>query len=125
MRKLKWEDAYAAAFLLAWLPILYAYNRATTNELSISLEDCQPRDVWAKISRAYGPRHFWIAQNVKLEMTFQADVLRRHLEDCDSMYPAGDPSTQECISHYRTRWYQAQQCVEHSAKLCRIEGGRC
>jgi hypothetical protein len=125
MRKLTRQDLYAALFLLGWIPVLYGYNRATTQALSISLEDCQPRDVWARISRAYDPRDFWIQQNVKLEMMLEESDLKSDLADCTARYSDARSARDECTSHF-TKWRRdATQCLRHSAKLCRIEGGRC
>ena len=97
--------------LLASVLLVYAVNRVTTKQPSISLDSCQPRDAWARLSRAYDPRAFWIEQNITLEDLYTQENLRDVLDDCEIQNKSSQVEREQCIAHYRDLWQRGTRCL--------------
>ena len=125
MPSLARQRLFATLAVLASVALVYALNRSTTSQPAISLENCQPRDAWAKISRAHDPRAFWIDQHIRLEDIYSRDNLHDVLQDCEIQNRPDENEQEQCRARYNGIWQKATRCLEHAAKMCRFEGGRC
>ena len=83
--------------LVIFFGIVYAnlYERAYET-LPIRLDNCQPVDIWAKLSRAYDPLEFWVHVHSDLTHTDEDNPPlngRRSdmMKTCDNVYK-NDPN---------------------------------
>ena len=124
MRAALRQNLIVVLMVVATFSLVYAVNRATSKEPSVSLNNCQPRDLWARLTRAYDPRGFWIDQHMTLEDIYSPENFREVLDDCE-IQPSSAADQEQCRVRYREIWQKATRCLEHAAKMCRFEGGRC
>lgn len=125
MRRLTRDDWLSLAGVALLLVVLYTVYRVNSKELSVNIADCQPRDVWARISRAYDPLDFWIVQHTRLEDSFTQEDLDYALRSCEVMTRAEPHRLEHCLSNRKKLWDQGVRCLDHAAEMCRFEGGRC
>ena len=115
----------ALALAAASALFVYAIVRASSKELSIALETCQPNDSWARLSRAYDPLGFWVEQTLVLEDRYSRVALEDSLHECKIDYRDSLPDQEACGVRMHKIFDAAQRCHAHATKMCRIEGGHC
>jgi hypothetical protein len=93
-------------------------------DVDISLESCQPDGIWARLSRAWDPLSFWVAQHVTLDAALEHENFEELIHDCQ-LNRNTEAEILACAATYRARHEQMLKCAKHSAERCRSEGGRC
>ena len=86
--------------------------------------DCKPVNTVQNAKRIIDPRAFWIDKNVKISMLLEDNHRTDYnwLEVC--RYRKG--KTQEkCIYMQTTRKKAMYQCLAHTKRMCRLNGGYC
>lgn len=111
--------------------VAFSFVSHRANEtLPIRLDNCQPVDAWAKLSRAYDPLKFWVNVHSDLTRTSE-DYLgpEEHRSDrlqvCAKVYHDQPSELAACIKDVTENYLQVVRCTERSAEMCRREGGRC
>lgn len=125
MPRLTRQDYTVLALLTATITIGLIFHRATSKELSVEVDSCMPRDVWAKLSRAYEPRTFWVEQHIALEEFFTPAIYQARIEDCSTNYAVDVAERRRCEAHWKELWQQGRRCLALATRLCRMEGGSC
>lgn len=92
-------------------------------DVDIDLETCQPSGPISRIARAWDPLEFWVDQHLTLEIALEREDFDWYRDSC--LNRRGEPEIRKCVAFYQTRHDKMLRCVEHAARLCRNEGGRC
>lgn len=91
-------------------------------QYNIDLSSCNPSGIYQNVKENVSPKKFWIDVHTKLDMEINYWGLPSPSSVC-SGYSGKKRS--ECISVHKNKFDSMRRCLNHSRKMCRLNGGYC
>ena len=92
------------------------------NKYNIDFSLCGPSGIFQNLKETISPKSFWIDVHVKLDMDINYWGLPSISSICDRY---SGKKRSECISTHRNLHDSMRRCLNHSRKMCRLNGGLC
>tara|TARA_B100000242_G_C42823664_1_gene382715 strand:- start:80 stop:496 length:417 start_codon:yes stop_codon:yes gene_type:complete len=92
------------------------------SQYNIDLSSCNPSGIYQNVKENVSPKKFWVDVHTKLDMEINFWGLPSPSSVC-SGYSGKKRS--ECISVHKNKFDSMRRCLNHSRKMCRLNGGYC
>lgn len=92
------------------------------SEYNIDLSSCNPSGIFQNVKKNVSPKKFWIDVHTKLDMEINFWGLPSPSSACSG---SSRKKRSECISVVKNEFASMRRCLNHSRKMCRLNGGYC
>ena len=107
--------------------MLFSSSHAYAGWGDIDWESCGPNGITRRMKFMSDKKAFWASQHTDLEMILKTHLLTYDTDryDCYLSSRNNQEKYATCLVRLDSKLRNINRCLEHSAQMCRINGGFC